>query len=307
MEASNPDKIMFPEPGFTKADLVGYYNAAADHMLPMLLERPLTLHRFPSGVASKGFMQKNVAKHFPESIERFEVPKQEGGGTTVYPVVTERDHVPWLANQGTITFHIWTSRIPDTAPDWMVLDLDPSTDSGSADVHEVALLAREVLDEFEVSSHPVVTGSKGFHLWIRLTDDADHAKTANDVATANRALAGLVAQRRPDIATTEFLKKDRKGRVFVDWLRANRGATVVAPFSVRATAAASVAVPVDWEEVPDVAPDRWTLNDADDILSRPNLPDRAEPQRLPVDDIIAAARAAGVDLDTPFDRFGRKR
>ena len=300
MEASNPDKVMFPKPGYTKSDLVGYYNEVADHMLPMLLGRPLTLHRFPGGIGSKGFMQKNVAKHFPASIERFEVPKQEGG-TTVYPVVTEAEHIPWLANQGTITFHIWTSRPPDPAPDWMVLDLDPS--SGGSDVHEVVLLVREVLNDFDLTSHPVVTGSKGFHVWLRLNGDQDH----NEVALANRALAGLVAVRRPDIATTEFLKKDREGRVFVDWLRANRGATVVAPFSLRAKAGAPVAVPVEWDEVADVAPDHWKLTDVDAILARKNLPDRAEAQRLPVDTIVAAAREAGVDLDTPFDRFGRKR
>lgn len=302
VKASNPDKVMFPKPGYTKADVVGYYDAVAEHMLPMLLERPLTLHRFPNGVGAKGFMQKNVAKHFPESIERFEVPKQEGG-TTVYPVVTETEHIPWLANQGTITFHIWTSTVPDRPPDWMVLDLDPSPDSGAADVHEVALLVRDVLTEFDLTAHPVATGSKGFHLWMRLSGDDDHHR----VAAANRALAGLVAVRHPEVATTEFLKKDRRGRVFVDWLRANRGATVVAPFSLRATATASVAVPVDWEEVPDVAPDRWTLADVDEILTRPNLPERADPLTLPVDDIVAAARDAGVDLDTPFDRFGRKR
>lgn len=302
MEASNPDKIMFPKAGYTKADLVGYYSTVAEHMLPMLLERPLTLHRFPGSVGAKGFMQKNVAKHFPSSIGRFEVPKQEGG-TTVYPVVTEAEHIPWLANQGTITFHIWTSTIPDRNPDWMVLDLDPSPGRGAADVHEVALRVREVLTEFGLTAHPVVTGSKGFHLWMRLTGDDDHHR----VAVANRALAGLIAVRHPTIATTEFLKKDRGGRVFVDWLRANRGATVVAPFSLRATAKASVAVPVDWDEVADIAPDHWSLADIEDVLTRPNLPDRAEPQSLPVDGIVTAAREAGVDLETPFDRFGRKR
>ncbi len=302
MEASNPDKIIFPKPGYTKADLVGYYDKVAEHMLPMLLERPLTLHRFPNGVGAKGFMQKNVAKHFPDSIGRFEVPKQEGG-TTVYPVVTEAEHIPWLANQGTITFHIWTSRIGDESPDWMVLDLDPSTAKDAADVHQVVLLVRDVLAEFDLHAVPVVTGSKGFHLWIRLAGDRDQRQ----VAIANRALAGLVAARHPTTATTEFLKKDRKGRVFVDWLRANRGATVVAPFSLRATTTASVAVPVDWDEVADVTPDQWTLADVDTVLARPNLDIRAEPRPLPVDDIVATARREGVDLDTPFDRFGRKR
>ena len=334
MEASNPDKVMFPggddgpggdgRPQLTKADLVGYYNRVAAKMLPMLLGRPLTLHRFPNGVGSKGFMQKNVAKHFPESIRRFEVPKQEGG-TTVYPVVTEAEHIPWLANQGTITFHIWTSRIDgketDARPDWLVLDLDPadgpgdgtaaSADGASADVHTVAAATRSVLDEFGLESYPVATGSKGFHLWVALDGPATMEKAdQHQVATANRALAGLVAVRNPEIATTEFLKKDRAGRVFVDWLRANRGATVVAPLSLRAKPGAPVAAPLDWSEVAETAPNRWTIADVDELLQRPTVVERAGgasgPRSLPVDDIIAAARAEGVDLDTPFDRFGRR-
>ena len=125
---------------------------------------------------------------------------------------------------------------------------------------------------------------------------------------SNRALAGLVAARAPEAATTEFLKKDRKGRVFVDWLRANRGATVVVPLSVRATADASVALPIGWDELSETAPNQWTIADVDEIVTRPTLLDRAhEPRSLPVADIVATARAEGVDLDTPFDRFGRKR
>lgn len=304
VEVSNPDKVMFPKPGYNKADLVGYYQRVADQMLPMLLGRPLTLHRFPGGVGAKGFMQKNVAKHFPPSIERFEVPRQEGG-TTVYPVVTEADHVPWLANQGTITFHIWLSRLPDIAqPDWLVLDLDPSSRDDVDRVRTVALMVKNTLAEFGLSAVPVATGSKGFHLWVPLDGSTDHHHTA----LANRALAGLVAVRGPDVATTEFLKKDRQGRVFVDWLRANRGATVVAPLSVRPTATASVALPITWEELSDTVPNQWTIADVDGIVARPTLLDRVgEPQALPVDDIVATARAEGIDLDTPFDRFGRKR
>jgi len=318
MEASNPDKVIFPgddtHPTLTKADLVGYYNRVADKMLPMMIDRPLTLHRFPNGIGAKGFMQKNVAKHFPESIGRYNVPRQEGGNT-VYPVVREAEHVPWLANQGTIAFHIWTTTtgadgaagLPN--PDWMVLDLDPSpggqvaTDVDSA-VHLAAAASRAVLDEFGLSSYPVATGSKGFHLWVALDRSQDH----HQIAVANRALAGLIAVRHPDIATTEFLKKDRGGRVFVDWLRANRGATVVVPLSLRAKPGAPVATPLDWQEVPDTTPNQWTMADVDQLLARPTLDERVTArQSLPVEEIESAAREAGVDLDTPFDRFGRKR
>ena len=313
MEASNPDRVIFPgeaggSPTLTKADLVDYYNRMAAKMLPMMTERPLTLHRFPKGIAGKGFMQKNVAKHFPASIDRYEVPKQEGG-TTVYPIVTDAENIPWLANQGTVTFHIWTTKVgPEAsgAPDWLVLDLDPAENGTDPDagVHEVAAATREVLDEFGLESHPVATGSKGFHLWVAL----DETQEAHEIALVNRALAGLVAARNPDVATTEFLKKDRKGRVFVDWLRANRGATVVVPLSLRARPGAPVATPLDWDEVATTAPNRWTMADADELVARPGLDERATTRHhLPVADIVAAARAADVDLDTPFDRFGRKR
>lgn len=304
VEVSSPDKIMFPDPGLTKADLVGYYQRVAEAMVPMTAGRPLTLHRFPGGVGSKGFMQKNAAKHFPPSIRRYEVPKQEGG-TTVYPVVDEADDIPWLANQGTITFHIWNSRLPEIdRPDWLVLDLDPPAraDDPVTAVSQVAVAVRSVLDRFGLVAAPVATGSKGFHLWVAL----DRSRDADEVALANRALAGLVVAEVPDLATTEFLKKDRGGRVFVDWLRAHRGATVVVPLSVRAKPTASVAVPVTWDEVGRVKPDQWTMADVDQILSRPTPHAVLEPGPLPLDDIVAAAGDAGVDLETPFDRFGRR-
>lgn len=328
METTNPDKIMFPDRGLTKADLVGYYRTVAERMAPMLLGRPLTLHRFPNGVGAKGFMQKNAGKHFPDSILRHEVPKQEGGVTT-YPIITGPDDIPWLANQGSIAFHIWLSTVDEPVPvasaastTWLVLDLDPpaagrggSAEARGADspVMAVARTSAEVLEDFGLSSVPVVTGSKGVHLWVPVSPSLPET-AAHRLAAVNRALAGLVAKRVPELATTEFLKRERKGRVFVDWLRANRGATVVAPLSVRATATGSVAVPVDWDELDTVVPGQWTLTDAEELAVRPTLLERvadlAEPGAL--DEATAArveveARRVGVDLDTPFDRFGRKR
>ncbi len=316
MNVSNPDKVMFPERGLTKADLVGYYQKVAERMAPMLYRRPLTLHRFPNGVAAKGFMQKNAAKHFPDSIIRYEVPKQ-GGGVTTYPVITATEDIAWLANQGSIAFHIWLSTVggsSDSGADWLVLDLDPPDFDADADddahgrgrrpVMDVAEVARQVLADFGLQAVPAVTGSKGVHLWVSV-----EAEAPGRLAEANRALAGLVAVRAPELATTEFLKRDRGRKVFVDWLRANPGATVVAPLSVRATARGSVAVPVDWAELTDVSPDQWTLTDAEELVERPTLLERLDwpHQAVPVDDIVAQARKAGVDLDTPFDRFGRRR
>ncbi len=308
---SSPDKVLFPASGITKAELVGYYDRVAPAMLPALLGRPLTLHRFPRGIGAKGFMQKNAADHFPETIQRHQTRKNDGGFTT-YPIISSADDISWLANQNTITFHIWTSRVPTTdRPDWMVLDLDPPEMPGAPgplaamlrDVRTVAVAARDVLASFGLSAALVATGSKGFHLWVRL----DGALGFDQISLANRALAGLVAADVPEQATTEFLKKERGGRVFVDWLRARPGATVVAPLSVRARPGAPVAVPIQWDEINDAQPDGWTIADVEEIVGR-TTPQQADlqPQSLPIDDIVAAARGSGVDLDTPFDRFGRR-
>lgn len=298
METTNPDKLIFEEAGHTKEDLVGHYRRVAPVMIDLVAGRPLTLQRFPNGISSKGFMQKNAADHFPDTIERFEVDKREGG-TTAYPVVHRAEDLVYLANQGTVTFHIWTSRLPDPdTPDWLVLDLDPA-EGDLVGVRAVAHRTRSVIESFGLSPAPVATGSKGYHLWVPIVPE----HPTEEVARATRAMAELVARDAPDQATTEFRKRDRKGRVFVDWLRSNYGATVVAPLSLRPRPQAPVAVPVSWEELDEVAPDHWTLATLGDAATRSiaGLP----PAPLPVEDIVATAVAQGVDVDAPFDRFGR--
>lgn len=297
MQASNPDRLIYPDDGITKGNVVDYYVANADLLFPFVTERPLTLERYPRGIGAKGFMQKNAANHFPASIERFEVPKAEGG-VTRYPVVTQHDDVPYLANQGTITFHVWTARIQQIdRPDHLVIDLDPE-EGDLEGVRTVTATAGRVLESFGVRSLPVATGSKGYHVWVPLDGTVSYA----DCAKVARAVAGLIVAVSP-AATTEFLKRERRGRVFVDWLRNAPGATVVAPFSLRPRPGAPVAMPLTWEELFEFRPDTFRLDTVQ--ARRPNLPDWPPPESLPVDDIAAAARAAGVDLDTPFDRFGR--
>ena len=290
---------MFPGDEVTKLDVVRHFEAVGETMLDFARGRPLTLQRFPRGIGAKGFMQKNAPDHYPDSIARLPVPKR-GGGETVYPVVTEAEDLAYLANQNTITFHMWTSSAERPGvPDWMVIDLDPE-DGDLAGVRAATLLIGEVLDEFGVHSFPMATGSKGFHVWISLADGHDF----NAVSQASRAIAGLAVHRAPQQLTTEFLKRDRNGRVFVDWLRNGPTATVVVPFSLRPRTGAPVAVPLRWSEVSSSTPRGWSINDSlDDRLTLgTNVPSQA----LPTDAIVAAARAAGVDLDTPHDRFGRR-
>lgn len=277
--------------------MVEHYELVADRMLDFAAGRPLTLQRFPRGIDAKGFMQKNAADHFPESITRLPVPKRDGG-ETLYPVVHERKDLPYLANQNTITFHMWTSSAERPGhPDWLVMDLDP--EDGDLDgVRSATRVIHTLLGQFGVSGFPVATGSKGFHVWVPLDAVADFGA----VSQASRALAGIAAMQEPDALTTEFLKKNRKGRVFVDWLRNGPTATVVVPFSLRPRAGAPVAVPLEWDELETAIPDGYRIGTVEERLS---LDAQIEPQQLPVEEIVAAARQAGVDLDTPHDRFGR--
>lgn len=298
VEVSNPERIIFPGKELTKRDVVDHYERVGDVMLSFLHNRPLTLQRFPKGIQAKGFMQKNAAKHFPASIVRYPVPKRDGTMTN-YPVVTSAPDLAYLANQGTVTFHMWTATIetPDR-PDWMVIDLDPEAQD-LAGVRFAVQAMRDVLTEFGLDGFVLATGSKGFHIWIPL----DGALTFGPISLATRALAGLAAARYPDQLTTEFLKKNRAGRVFVDWLRNTGIATVVVPFSLRPRPGAPVAVPLSWTEVDTAQPDGWS---ASTLADRLRIDTSLAPQRVPVDDIVAAARSADVDLDTPHDRFGRR-
>ncbi len=298
MEVSSPDKLLYPDDGITKARVVAHYERVADRMLQFVAGRPLTLQRFPRGITAKGFMQKNASDHFPASIRRLEVPKR-GGGTTSYAVVDRASDLAYLANQNTITFHMWTSSASmPSQPDWMVIDLDPE-DGDVGAVRAATSAIRAVLNRFEVDGFPLATGSKGFHVWVPLVSGHDFGA----VSLASRAIAGLAVAEHPNSLTTEFLKKNRGGKVFVDWLRNSPTATVVAPYSLRPRPGAPVAVPLKWDELGSAEPGGWRIDSLDDRL---DIDTAVGDFVLPIDDIVGAARDAGVDLDTPHDRFGRK-
>jgi len=309
VKVSSPDKLLYPDDGITKAQVVEHYATVAPALFPWVDQRPVTVQRFPRGIAAQGFMQKNAADHYPATIERYTVPKREGGDT-VYPVLTTPDDVVYLANQNTITFHTWTATTsrPDQ-PDWFLLDLDPdegaSPDERIAAVRRATRLAGDVLRRFGMESMVVATGSKGFHVRARIEPGPSH----DEVDLAGRAAAGLVAAADPELATVEFLKRERGGRVFVDWLRNGPIATSVVPWSLRPRPGAPVAVPIAWDELDAVTPDSFTLAPgslapiADRLALDLPLP---PPAPLPIAELAAAADAAGVDLATTQDRFGRR-
>lgn len=279
--------------------MVAYYQAAAECMLPHLIERPLTLQRFPSGIDKPGFMQKNAGKGFPSFIERVELPKQ--GGTVSYPAISSVEGLLYLANQNTITFHIPCFHSTDLEhPDRLVFDLDP-TESDIDGARFGADVVHDLLSELEVPSWVMTTGSKGFHVVVPLAPTIGF----DSLGRFALAVAHILSLRHPERLTTEFLKKHRRGRVFLDWLRNHFGATGVSPYSLRPREGAPIAIPIAWDELETTKPNQFRLREDLDRLKADPWQD-ATPFDLT--DAIAAVDHLidEQEIDLPeFDRFGR--
>ena len=240
---THPEKVLFPEDGITKGDLAAYYEVIAPLMLPYLQGRPITMERYPSGIAAKGFFQKNVAKGFPEWLARVEVPKK--GGTVQHPLVADVRSLLWLANQNCITPHAWPSRVPDLRhPDLCVFDLDPAQEDADA-LRAAALAVRDLLLELKLQSWVKTSGSKGFHIFVPL----EPGTSFRDTARFSDRVGAVLVKRHPDLLTQEFAKADRAGRILIDTGRNGYSATFAAAYAVRPRNGAPVSAPATWAEV----------------------------------------------------------
>jgi bifunctional non-homologous end joining protein LigD len=243
IEISRPEKVLFPEDGITKGELAAYYEMVAPLMVPHIRARPVTMDRYPAGIGRKGFFQKDVSVGFPDWLERVEVPKK--GGTVHHPIVTDTRSLLWLANQNSITPHVWTSRAPDLYhPDICVFDLDPSKDDEDT-LRAATLALRDLLAELGLPSWVKTTGSKGFHVVVPL----DGKTEMGEVAGFAHAVGTLLVERDPKRLTQEFYKDDRAGRILVDTGRNGYSATFAAVYAVRAKPGAPVSAPCTWDEV----------------------------------------------------------
>jgi bifunctional non-homologous end joining protein LigD len=240
---THPEKILFPDDGITKGDLASYYEAIAPFMLPHIRGRPVTMERYHRGIGAPGFFQKDVSKGFPDWLERAEVPKK--GGTVHHPLVCDTRSLLWLANQNSITPHVWVSRTPDLyRPDICVFDLDPSEER-SDDLRLAALMVRDLLLELGLKSWVKTSGSKGFHIVVPL----DQQDGYGEVAAFAHRVGCLLVRRDPHRLTQEFNKADRGGRILVDTGRNSYSATFAAAYAVRAKTGAPVSAPCTWNEV----------------------------------------------------------
>jgi bifunctional non-homologous end joining protein LigD len=256
---SSTDKVMFPEDGITKGDLIQYYHRIADVMLPHLEGRPVSLQRFPSGIQRGGFYQKEAPDYFPEWLRRVKVQLKDDEEGQEQVMVDSAAALVYLAQQNTVTLHSWLSRLPDEAlddtgdnahsaalqnPDRMILDLDPPEDDFDV-VRPAAWLVHDVLVSLDAEPFLMTTGGRGLHVVVALDGSADF----DAVKACARQLAEFIAAKKPERLTTEQRIEKRQGRLFIDYLRNAYAQTGVAPYSVRAKPGAPVAAPLDWDEL----------------------------------------------------------
>jgi bifunctional non-homologous end joining protein LigD len=288
IEISNPDKVLYPDDGYTKRDVIEYYHGVAEVLVPYLRERPLTLHRFPDGITKSGFYQKAAPDYSPEWLERVKVTKREGGSIT-HIICSDAATLVYLANQACISLHPWLSRsdMPEK-PDRIIFDFDPSEESESKEsfklVREGAVQTRDVLEEqLGLKSWLMTTGSRGLHVVVPLRRYHSH----DVVQEAARTIANLVRSMDSKNFTTEIRKSRREGRTFIDTARNAYAQTAVAPYSLRALKGAPVATPIEWSELDSsMSPQKYNLsNIRERISSRDNPWSDMKPQRLSMEKV----------------------
>jgi len=246
---SNPSKVYFPKPGWTKLDIAQYYVDCADPVLVHVRERPTVMKRFVNGIQQEPIWQKRVPQNVPDWLQTATV-SFPSGRTAEELVANDAAHLAWAVNLGVIDFNPWPARRGDLdRPDELRVDLDPTPDIGWDDVRRATMVVRDVLVEHGLRGYPKTSGSKGMHVNVRI----EPRWSFLEVRRAALALAREVERRAPDLATSKWWKEERHG-VFVDYNQNARDRTVASAYSVRPTPDARVSTPLEWDEVPDAEP-----------------------------------------------------
>ena len=262
---SNPDRVIYPEAGITKGQLATYYQTIAEVMLPWTAERPISLIRCPQGRAKKCFFQKHDAGTFGENVKHVAITEKDGSAQP-YLFIENTDGLLTCVQMGTIEFHGWGARIEDVEKaDRLVFDLDPDEGLDFKEVVSAALQVRDLLAQIKLKTFPMVTGGKGVHVIAPLTPKAEWP----EVKQFSLRFAEVLAENGPGRFTANLAKASRKGLIFIDYLRNQRGATAVMPYGARAREGAPVAAPLTWDELTKLdRPSHWNIGDAQELLRR---------------------------------------
>ena len=301
---SNPDRVYFPGPGHTKLDLASYYIAVGDGVVNALRERPCMLHRFPEGIEGEKVHQKRLPHGAPDWVQtvRVHFPRYDRDADEL--CVTELAQVVWAVQMSTVEFHPWNSRRPDTEkPDEWRIDLDPMPDCPFDRVRRVAGVAREVLDELDITGFPKTSGGRGLHVYVRIAPEWGFG----DVRRAALAFAREVERRAPQDVTTTWWRKDRDPEaLFVDYNQNARDHTIASAYSVRGNQRGTVSTPIEWDEIGDVAPDDFTLQTVPArFAERGDLHARIDDTAYPLDTLLEwAERDEKAGLEGPHETDG---
>jgi bifunctional non-homologous end joining protein LigD len=264
LSLSNLDKVLYPEVGFTKAEVIDYYVRVAPAMLPHIRDRGVTLRRYPDGVDANSFFEKRCPEHRPPWVGTALGPGDRKGGIG-YCVLSDVPSLAWAANMAALEIHAPMARADDIdAPTMVVFDLDPGEPATIVDCCRVALDIKEVLGDLDLQVWPKTSGSKGLQLYLPL--NAPH--THEHASSFALAVAQLLEKRDPERVTSVMKKSLRPGKVFVDWSQNSHHKTTVAAYSLRARPEPTVSTPVAWDEVAAGADGEPLTFTAPDVLER---------------------------------------
>jgi bifunctional non-homologous end joining protein LigD len=287
---TNPKKVFWPGEGYTKGDLVAYYETMAPLLLPYLRDRPVVLTRYPDGITGKSFFQKDAPVYVPDWVRTQSISHQDVKRDVRYFVIDDAPSLQYVANLGTIPIHVWSACVSALEhPDWMVLDLDPK-EAPFTHVVQVARALKTILDDLELPSFIKTSGATGLHVLIPMGRRYTHEETR----TFARLLAMMTVDAVPEISTVTRSIAGRGGKVYVDFGQNGRGNTIVAPYSVRPLAGAPASCPLRWDEVTArLDPARFTIR---------TIPKRFED----MEDPVAPVLGPGVDVAKALAAIAKK-
>jgi DNA ligase D len=279
VRVTSPNKVMFPEPGKTKLDLVHYYESVEEPLMRAMGGRPVLMERFPNGVGGSSFFQKRVPEDAPDWLET-SVVSTPNGTTSRALVAADLAHIAWAVNLGCLGFHVWPNHADDDEhADELRIDLDPQPGVGFEEARLAAHEVRALLDELGIEGWPKTTGNRGIHIYVRLAREW----TPIQVRAGAVAVARELARRRPDMITDAWWKEERGERIFIDFNQNAPHKTIFGAWSVRARPDANVSTPFRWDELDAIDPNELTMTTVPERVAEHGDPweqSNARPQSL---------------------------
>ncbi len=254
---TNRKKIYWPGEGFTKGDLIDYYDKMADYILPHLKGRCLSLKRNPNGINDKGFYHKDAGENAPSYVDVHKVKSESNGKIIDYIVCNNKATLLYVANLGCIEINPWNSTTKKIGnPTWMVIDIDPSDKNKFTEVVDTALAVKMIMEKADITSYCKTSGASGLHVYVPLKNKYDYA-TVKEFA---HIIASLVQEQLPEITTLERSLSKRGPKIYIDYLQNSTGQTLASVYSVRPVPGASVSAPLEWKEVNhQLSPKQFTM------------------------------------------------